>query len=43
MSDKFDQETEESVHNMSVLHESIARLDDTLNLLLLSNERIEAI
>ena len=43
MSDKFDQETEESVHNMSVLHESIARLDDTLNLLLLSHERIEAI
>ena len=43
MSDKFDQETEESVHIMSVLHESIARLDDTLNLLLLSNERIEAI
>ncbi len=39
MSDKFDQAMEESV----LTREAIARLDDTLNLLLLSNERIEAI
>ena len=39
MSDKFDQAMEKSV----LTREAIARLDDTLNLLLLSNERIEAI
>jgi len=39
MSDKFDQAMNESL----LTREAIARLDDTLNLLLLSNERIEAI